>query len=50
MGTLIFLIIHLAKIINTPYDVLVFCFLVSLDSIAVILAFWAKCWIKNRKK
>jgi hypothetical protein len=49
VGALLFLIVHFAKIINTPYDVIVFCLLISLDSIAAILAFWAKCWMKREK-
>jgi len=35
MGTIIFVILRLANIINTPFDYPIVCFLISIDSIGV---------------
>jgi len=35
MGTILFLIIRLVGKIDTPYDVVFLCFLISLDSLVV---------------
>ncbi len=42
MGTLLFVYIRAAGIVEFPYDLLILCFLVSLDSIAVMLALLAR--------
>ncbi len=34
MGTILFVILKLTKIVDTPHDWIILCFLLSLDSIA----------------
>lgn len=36
MGTILFLIFRLIKLVNTPYDAVMICLLVSLDSLVAI--------------
>ncbi len=42
MGTLLFIYIRVTGIVEFPYDMLILCFLVSLDSIAVALVLLAR--------
>ena len=35
MGTLVFVVLKYLGMIDTPYDILVICFLISLDSIGL---------------
>ncbi len=37
MGTVLFLILKILKLINTPFDIPILCGLLSLDSIALLL-------------
>ena len=39
MGTLLFLLIKMLKVFETPYDYAIFCLLLSLDA-QTLLRFW----------